>query len=296
MKWTPPRQVLIQGIDDSFGHHYSQRMKAYGTNIVAGVSSGLGGEKLGEIPIFNLVEDAVTQLGEIDTSLIFTPPLEVLDAALEAIASSIEQIIIITPQVPPLDMVKLIQRAKITKTLILGSGSQGLVLPGRQWLGIGEVGNYQPGKVGVINRSDRLCDDVVYYLSAAGLGQSLVLGLGCDGILGSGYDYWLEVLEDDEDTKAIVIVSHVWGSAELAAAQFIGSAISKPVIFYLAGLSAPIAHNFDSAEVIIAQQLSYTLSPINYQDRLITTLLEEKINIADSPAQVPEVVKKVLNQ
>ncbi|MBR8829766.1 MAG: Succinate--CoA ligase [ADP-forming] subunit alpha [Chroococcopsis gigantea SAG 12.99] len=294
MKWTPANKVLIQGISDPFGHHYSQRMKAHGTNIVGGVSSGLGGETLGDTPIFNLVEEAVTGVGKIDTTIIFSPPFEVLDAALEAIEAGIKQVIIVTPGVPPLDMVKLVQKAKITGTLVLGSGSQGIIMPGRQWLGIDDIQKYQPGKVGMLNRSDRLGDDVAYHLTAAGFGQSLVVGLGSDGILGSGYEYWLEVLEDDDETEAIVIISHPWGSIELQAAEFIGAAISKPVIFYLAGLSAPLHHNFDSADVIIAGQLSYAVSTINYQDNLVKTLEKHKIRVAKNLIQIPELVKKAL--
>lgn len=294
MQWTPDSKVLIQGISEPLGAYYAARMKAYGTNIVAGVSVGKGGEKVEEIPIFDLVEQAIAEVGEIEISLIFVEPFSVLDAVVEAIAAGIRQIIIVSSGVPPLDMVRLLRKAQATNTFILGSGSHGLIIPEKLWLGINEPQFYQPGKVGIISRIDSLCDEVAYTLTKANLGQSSAVSLGTDGIIGSSFEQWLQILEEDELTEAIVLLGQPDGSAEIAAADYIASAIEKPVIAYIAGVNAPVERRFGDAINIIATQLSQTSSTTSSERQAIVAFKQAKVTIAKRISEIPKLIQKAL--
>jgi succinyl-CoA synthetase alpha subunit len=294
MKLTPDSKILIQGISEPLASYYAPRMKAYGTKIVAGVSAGKGGQEIAEIPLFDLVEQAISQVGEVETSLIFVEPYGVLDGALEAINAGIRQIIIISRRVPPLDMVYLLKKAQGSNTFILGSGSQGILIPDQLWLGIGEPSFYKPGKVGLIGRADSLRDEVALTLSQAGLGQSMAVSLGTDGIIGSNFEQWLQTFEEDEATEAIVLIGQPNGSAEARAAEYIASAIEKPVIAYLAGLQAPLEQSFGDAATIIANQLSHSVATTSTDKQTLTAFKEAKVTVAKRPAQIPELVKKAL--
>ncbi|ACK68767.1 CoA-binding domain protein [Gloeothece citriformis PCC 7424] len=293
MKWKANSTVLIQGMTTPLAYAYVPRLKNAGTNIVAGINVGGAGEKIADIPMFDLVEEAMTNVGKIDISLIFVEPYEVLDAALEAMASQIEQIIIITPGVPPLDMVQLLKKAQSTNTFILGSGSQGIIIPDKLWLGICEPQCYKSGKVGLISRSNRLTDEVALTLTEAKLGQSMAVSLGTDGIIGASYEQWLQILEEDEETEAIVLIGQANGSAELAAAEYIASTIEKPVIAYMVGNSS-VKRIFGDAATIIATQLSYSIPTLGTEKQLMTAFKEANITIAKSLSQLPSLVKKAL--
>lgn len=293
MKWKPDSKILIQGITDKLGLAYATRMQAYGTNLVAGISVGQGGQQLEGIPIYDLVEEAIAQVGEIETTLIFVEPYQVLDAALEAIAAGIGQMIIISSGVPPLDMVRLLKKAQATNTFILGSGSQGIILPKKLWLGISEPQFYTPGKVGLVSRTDRLSDEVAYQLSQAGLGQSIAVSLGTDGIIGSTFEQWLQVLEEDEATEALVLLGQPNGTAEVIAAEYIASAIEKPVVAYIAGRFAPVERGFGDATTIIANQLSYS-PPATTNKQTLAAFKQAKVGVAQSLFDIPTLVKKAL--
>jgi succinyl-CoA synthetase alpha subunit len=294
MQWTPDSKVLIQGISEPLGAYYATRMKAYGTNIVAGVSVGKGGEQVEEIPIFDLVEQAISEVGEIEISLIFVDPFNVLDAVVEAIAAGIRQTIIVSSGVPPLDMVRLLRKAQATNTFLLGSGSHGLIIPEKLWLGISEPQFYQPGRVGIISRIDSLCDEVAFTLTKANLGQSIAVSLGTDGIIGSNFEQWLQILEEDELTDAIVLLGQPDGSAEIAAAEYIASAIEKPVIAYIAGVNAPVERRFGDAINIIATQLSQASPTTSTERQAIAALKQAKVTIAKRISEIPKLLQKAL--
>jgi succinyl-CoA synthetase alpha subunit len=294
MQWTPDSKVLVQGIATPLGAYYAARMKAYGTNIVAGVSVGNGGEQISEIPVFDLVEEAIAEVGAIDIGLIFVEPYKVLDAALEAIAARIGQLIIISRGVPPLDMVYLIRKARATNTFILGSGSHGAIVPEKIWLGISEPKFYTPGKVGLIARTDRLGDEIALTLTKAGIGQSIAVSLGTDGIVGSTFEQWLQTLEEDENTEAIVLLGQPEGNAEIAAAEYIAAAIEKPVIAFIAGFQAPVERGFGDAATIIAAQLSHPTPTRNTDKQVLAALRQAKVSIAKRPSEIPKLLQKVL--
>lgn len=206
MNWSLPNKVIVQGITSDRAAFCAVQMKAYGTDIVAGISPGSGGTKVGDIPVFDLIEQVQAQVDKIDMSLIFVDSYQVLDAAREAIAAGIDRLVILTPKVPPLDTIELIRHAKKTNTLILGPGSDGMIIPQQSWLGNLQPQFYQPGTVGLITSSQHLCYEVAAELNAANLGQSMVVSLGDDRIVGSSLTYWLSILNQDPNTTAIVVI------------------------------------------------------------------------------------------
>ncbi|MGP0128983.1 MAG: succinate--CoA ligase subunit alpha [cyanobacterium endosymbiont of Rhopalodia musculus] len=294
MKWQADSKVIIQGITTPLGTIYGKQMKAFGMNIVAGISINGDGLKIDGIPVFNLVEQAVSEFENIDISVIFTPPYKVLDAALEAMDSGIRQLVIISGGVPPLDMVDLLHKAKVNQTFILGSGSQGLVVPNQFWLGICEHSFYSPGSVGIISRCDRLVDEVARELTLAKLGQSLVVSLGKDFIIGSNFEHWLRILEEDSTTKVIVLLGRGNSHAELCAVEYIASAIKKPVIAYIAGLYAPIDRNFRDAKTIVAAQLSSSVIEISSVKSIIDGFEKAKVKVAQNQTELIKLVKMAI--
>jgi succinyl-CoA synthetase alpha subunit len=294
MNFTPDSNVLVQGIADPLGLTYAPLMKAYGTNVVAGVSPGHGGQTLYEIPVFDLVETAISSTGTIDTTVIFTQPYAALDAALEAIASGIRQIVLITDGMPPLDMVSLLRKAEATETLVVGPNSLGVIIPGQVLLGIHPSEFYTPGSVGLISRSGTLTYEVALELTKAGLGQSIGVSIGGDAIVGSSFPQWLQILDEDENTEVIVLVGEIGGDSEEAAAHYIAEAIDKPVVAYVAGRTAPRGRRMGHAGAIVDSQIAELGTDIGTADSKINAFERAKIPVADRPSQIPALVKKAL--
>jgi len=294
MNFTPHNRVLIQGIAEPLATVHALHMKTYGTRIVAGVSPGYGGTKVHEIPVFDLVEMALSAVGEIDTTIIFTHPYAALDAALEAIAAGIRQIVLITEGIPPLDMVKLLRKAEMTETLVVGPNSPGVIVPGQLLLGIHPVEFYTPGSVGLISRSGTLTYEIARELTLAGLGQSMGVCIGGDAIMGSSFPQWLEIMDEDEHTDIIVLVGEIGGDSEEAAAHYIAEAIDKPVVAYIAGQTAPKGRRVGHAGAIIASQISELGSEMGTAASKTTAFERANIPVANYPSQIPTLVKKTL--
>ncbi len=294
MNFRSDSRVLLQGIAEPLGAIYAPLMKAYGTNLVAGVSPGHGGQMLHRIPIFDLVETAVATVGAIDTSVIFVPPYAALDAALEAIAAGIHQIVLITDGMPPLDMVTLLRKAEATETLVVGPNSPGIIVPGQMLLGIHPVEFYTPGSVGLISRSGTLTYEIALELTQAGLGQSIGVSIGGDAIVGSSFPQWLQILDEDDSTEVIVLVGEIGGDSEEAAAHYIAEAIDKPVIAYVAGQTAPKGRRMGHAGAIIDSQIAELGTEIGTADSKINAFERAKIPVARRPSQIPDLVKKAL--
>jgi succinyl-CoA synthetase alpha subunit len=286
-------RVLIQGVDNPLALAAIGRMQTYGTNIVGIVSAGRGGQQLGDLPIFDLVEAAQTMLGQIETSMIFVPPYQVLDAALEAIAAGIPQLIIITRSVPPLDTIRLLRQASITNTLILGSGSAGIIIPDRLLLGIYQPQLFSPGKVAIISRNQSLTAEIASELNQANLGQSIVIHIGSDPLVGSSCRLWLEWLQSDPLTESIVLVGDICWDSEAATADYLLTQQGKPVVAYLAGIHANTPHPLTDAAIV----LSHTLSkPIYHADTIqqrIETYNRAQIPVAKKIGQIPSLLKRV---
>ncbi|GAB4290165.1 MAG: succinate--CoA ligase subunit alpha [Oscillatoriaceae cyanobacterium] len=302
MNLKPDSKVLVQGITEPLGSIHAARMKAGGTNVVAGVSPGHGSEKLHDIPVFDLIEQALSAVGQVDVSVIFSAPFDVCDCALEAIAAGIRQIIIITEGVPPLDMVRLVRKAEATETLIVGPGTPGIIIPGKLLLGTHPADFYTKGSVGLLGRSGTLTYEIALELTNAGLGQSIALGIGGDAIVGSSFPQWLQILDEDDHTEVIVLVGEIGGFSEEAAAKYISEAIDKPVIAYVAGRHAPKGKRLGHAGNLIAASVSAGnpdkvspsgADPESAQSK-ISVFKQAKISVADRPSQIPELVKKAL--
>lgn len=295
MNWSSQSQVIVQGINESPGIYYAVQMKAYGTNIVAGVSPGNGGSLPENIPVFDLVEQAVEESGKITTSLIFVPPYEVLDAALEAIAAGIRRIIIFTSGVPPLDTIYLLKQAKATNTLVLGPGSHGIVIPEQAWLGTLQPQFYQAGMVGLISYSKYLSYEVAWELNQAKIGQSLVVSLGSDRIVGSNLLKWLSILNADADTQAIVYISQDLNETGEITAYCRNYGYNKPIITYIAGLKTPRTRYFRDAKTIVSHYLSAAIPATDTDKQKIAELKKAGVKIARRPSEIPAMVQKSLS-
>lgn len=297
MNLTPDSKILVQGVTGTVSTNTVLMMKSYGTNVVAGVSGGEGGQQWHNIPVFDLVEQAQTKVGPIDTSVIVVPPYAVLDAASEAIASGIRQIAIITDGVPPLDMVSLLRKAEQTDTLVVGPNCAGIIVPKKLLLGTYPQEFYTAGPVGVISRSNTLSYEVANELTRAKLGQSLCVSIGSDEIIGSSFIQWLQILDEDDDTDAIVLVGEVGSGREEAAASYIAETIDKPVIAYVAGLYSPLQKTITHAGNLMSSRAeALQLDGIGTTESINKAFKTAKIPIAERPSQIPSLVKKALKK
>ncbi len=296
MNFSSIHQVIVQGINQPLGKHYSLQMRAYGTKIVAGVSAGCGGQTLDNIPIFDLVEQALIEVGNIDTSLIFVPPLAAKDAVIEAIAAGIKQIILVTRGIPPLDLVTLLRKAQATNTLLLGPSSAGIIIPEQILLGTMEPQFYSPGKVGLISRSPSLSHEVALELTQAGIGQSIAVNLGDEDMIASSFEYWLHLLEEDSATEIIVLIGQNYGHQEELAARYIKVGMSKPVVAYIAGHRFCFNYAGDEPSAAFSPQISRRASSADILEQKLAAFKKAKISLAQNPSQICELVKQFLPQ
>jgi len=294
MKLTSESKVLIQGLYELSSSTHAARMKAYGTNVVAGINPGHGGQTLADIPVFDLVEQALAEVGPVDTTIIFVPPYQALDAALEAIAAGIRQIIIISAGMPPLDMVHLLRIAEATETLIVGPNSPGIIVPEKILLGTHASEFYTPGTVGIVSRSSTLTYEIALQLTTAGLGQSISVSIGSDTIIGSSFLQWLQILDEDETTQAIVLIGEPGGNSEEAAARYIAEAIDKPVIAYITGRQAPAGKHWGHTGTLAA--VVGRGANVGTAQSKLAAFKEAEVPIAERPSQISGLVKKVLKK
>jgi succinyl-CoA synthetase alpha subunit len=288
-------RILIQGLDPTLTIAAIQTMQTYGTNIIGIVSAGKGGQQVGEIPIFDLVEQAQAAVGEIDTSLIFVPPYAVLDAALEAIACGIRQLIIVTRSVPPLDMIRLFRRATLTDTFMIGSGSAGIIIPDRLLWGVYNPQLFSPGKVAIVSRNHSLTSEIATSLNQADLGQSIVVHLGSDRLVGSSCRWWLEYLQTDPLTEAIVLVGDISWDSEAVTTEYLQSS-GKPVVAYLPGSHSNTSQSLKNPALVVTQTLSKPLYDTDIIQQRIKAYRQAKIPLAKKISQIPALVQKALTE
>ncbi len=245
-------KLLVQGITGREGQFHTRQCAAYGTRIVAGVTPGKSGQKMDDIPVFNTVKEAVINTGA-NASMIFVPPAFAADAIMEAADAGIEVIVAITEGIPVLDMMKVKNFLKNKPSRLIGPNCPGIITPGECKIGIMPGPIHMPGgPAGVISRSGTLTYEVVHQLTLQGIGQTTCLGIGGDPVNGTNFIDCLEAFQNDTDTKGIVMVGEIGGNAEEQAAEYITRHVTKPVVGFIAGLTAPPGRRMGHAGAIIS--------------------------------------------
>jgi succinyl-CoA synthetase alpha subunit len=244
-------KVVVQGLTGKEGRFHSEKCREYGTKIVAGVTPGKGGQDVDGVPVFNTVDDAVSETGA-NASLIFVPPAFAADAILEAADAGIEVVVCITEGIPALDMVRVQRILQGLPTRMIGGNCPGIITPGETKLGIMPGHITIPGPIGVVSRSGTLTYEAIGQLTALELGQSTAVGIGGDALPGTNFIDCLEAFEEDKDTEGIVMIGEIGGSAEEDAAEFITQFVSKPVAAFIAGKTAPPGRRMGHAGAIIS--------------------------------------------
>ena len=280
-------RVLVQGITGSEGAFHTRHMVAYGTKVVAGVTPGKGGRSLDGIPVYDSVAEAMQEHG-IDASILFVPALSACDAMLEAADAGVPLLVAITEGIPLHDMLKTYHLLRGYGVRLIGPNCPGLISPGKAKVGImpGEV--FQPGPVGIISRSGTLTYEIASHLSRAGIGQSTVVGIGGDPIIGSTFTELLPLFEQDPETELVVLVGEIGGAAEEEAADYVAENVKKPVVAYIAGFSAPPGKRMGHAGAIISGSEGTA-------EAKARRLEARGIPVARTPAQVAELVKERLS-
>ncbi|CAN2042154.1 succinyl-CoA synthetase subunit alpha [Candidatus Magnetomoraceae bacterium gMMP-15] len=245
-------RLVVQGITGKEGSFHTKQCIAYGTNVVAGVTPGKGGQKLDEVPVFNSVKQAVEKQGA-NCSMIFVPPAFCADAIMEAADSGVDLIVAITEGIPVMDMMRVKNYIKNLPVRLIGPNCPGITTPGEAKVGIMPGNIHIPGgPIGVVSRSGTLTYEVVHQLTQQGLGQTTCLGIGGDPVNGTNFIDVLEAFKYDPDTKGIVMVGEIGGSAEEEASEYIKKNIDMPVIGFIAGITAPPGRRMGHAGAIVS--------------------------------------------
>jgi succinyl-CoA synthetase alpha subunit len=278
-------RVCVQGITGRQGRFHARQMLDYGTRVVAGSGPGRGGQEVEGVPVFETVEEAVDKRGA-NASIIFVPAQFAKDAAFEAIDAKIQVVTIISERIPVHDALDIIAFAAAREVTVIGPNTFGVISPGKSKIGIMPNRIYAPGPVGVVARSGTLSYEIAFNLTNAGFGQSTVVGLGGDRVIGLNFVECLRQLERDPDTTAVVMVGEIGGSAEEEAAEFI-KGMAKPVVAYLAGKSAPPGKRMGHAGAIIERGRGTFAGKVE-------ALRQGGAAVAELPSEVPALVKQAL--
>ncbi len=279
-------RLVVQGFTGSEGSFHAGQMIEYGTNVIGGVTPGKGGQSHLDRPVFNTVAEAVEKEGA-NTSIIFVPPAFAADAITEAAFAGIKTIIAITEGIPVKDMIVAKQIVKSHGATLIGPNCPGVITPGEAKVGIMPGFIFSPGTVGLISRSGTLTYEAVDQLTKAGLGQSTAIGIGGDPVIGTTHLDAVKLLQEDPDTESIVLIGEIGGSAEEEAAAYIKDNVTKPVVAFIAGSTAPPGRRMGHAGAIISGGKGTA------QDKK-KALADAGITVVESPADIGDTLKGVL--
>ena len=275
-------KLLVQGITGREGLFHTEQMIEYGTNVVGGVTPGKGGEWVLGKPVFDTVK-AARDATDANATIIYVPAAFAADAIFEAVDAGIELIVCITEGIPVLDMMKVRARIDQSESRLVGPNCPGLLTPGQAKVGIMSGHIATPGNVGVVSRSGTLTYEVVYALTQAGIGQTTCVGIGGDPINGTSFIDVLQMFEDDPATEKIVMIGEIGGTDEEKAAEFISKSMTKPVVAFIAGRTAPPGKRMGHAGAIVEGGSGTA------EDK-IKALTEAGVKVADHPEQIPELL------
>ena len=282
-------RLVIQGITGTEGSFHGQQMIEYGTNIVAGVTPGKGGQEALGVPVFNSVQEAVEKQSA-NTSVIFVPPKFAAGAMMESIDANMDLIICITEGIPASDMVKVNHALENNKTRLVGPNCPGVITPGQAKIGIMPGFIHTPGNIGIMSRSGTLTYEAVHQIGAHGLGQSTVIGIGGDPIIGTTFIDMLELFATDEGTEGVVMIGEIGGTAEEEAAQWVlDNNFSKPIVSFIAGQTAPSGRRMGHAGAIIAGGKGTALEKME-------ELKKAGITVVESPADIGQAMVSEINK
>ncbi len=281
-------KVLVQGLTGSQGKFHAQKMRGYGTNIVAGVVPGRGGSDVDGTPVFDTVEEAIRKTGA-NASIVYVPPAYAADAVMESIDANLDLCVCITEGIPVKDMIKVkrLMKTSASKTMLIGPNCPGVITPGECKMGImpGEI--HTPGTVGIISKSGTLTYEAVKQVSAFGYGQSTCIGIGGDPIIGLKYIDLLEMFQFDAQTECVVLIGEIGGQAEVKAGEWIKQNFNKPVVSFIAGQTAPKGKRMGHAGAIISGGDDTAAAKM-------AALEKCGVHVVDSPADIGKKVAEVL--
>ncbi|MDI3327162.1 MAG: succinate--CoA ligase subunit alpha [Alicyclobacillaceae bacterium] len=281
-------KVVTQGITGATGLFHTKQALEYGTKVVAGVTPGKGGTTVEGIPVFDTVAEAVKETGA-NASVIYVPPAFAADAIMEAVDAAVELVICITEGIPVLDMVRVKRYMEGKKTRLIGPNCPGVITPGECKIGIMPGYIHLPGHVGVVSRSGTLTYEAVHQLSTRGIGQSTAVGIGGDPVNGTNFIDVLKMFNEDPDTYAVIMIGEIGGTAEEEAAEWIRRNMSKPVVGFVAGATAPKGKRMGHAGAIISGGKGTAAEKI-------AKMQECGIRVAPTPAQMGETLVEVLKE
>jgi succinyl-CoA synthetase alpha subunit len=276
-------RLVVQGITGREGAFHATRNKAYGTQVVAGVTPGKAGQDVGGIPVFNTVADAVEATGA-NTAMVFVPPRFAADAIYEAIESDVELVICITEGIPAHDMLRVYTHLKRGDKRLIGPNCPGVISPGRATVGIMPTQIFSPGQVGLVSRSGTLTYQISKELALVGVGTSTVVGIGGDPVVGSSFIDILASFEADPETELVVMVGEIGGAEEERAAEFISEHMTTPVVAYIAGFQAPPGKQMGHAGAIITGSSGTAQAKKE-------ALEARGVQVGTSPSEVAELVR-----
>jgi len=281
-------RVIVQGITGNEGAFHTKQMVEYGTKIVAGVTPGRGGQFSDGIPVFNTMEQAMREV-DAHASAIFVPPPFAADAIMEAVDAGIKLIVCLTEGIPTLDMVAVKAYMKGTDSQLIGPNTPGIISPGKCKIGVMAGYIHKQGRVGIISRSGTLTYEVVYQLTERGIGQSTCVGIGGDPIIGMRFIDILKLFENDRDTDGVIIIGEIGGNAEEEAAEYFHQYMTKPVVAFIAGITAPPGRRMGHAGAIISGGKGSAKEKME-------ALEQAGITVVKNPAEIGETVEQALKK